>query len=202
MTIVKNFFVFLVLLLLISCEDTRPDCVCAKNEVKVTNLQSSDGRDAVFVSKQKLTLNRKPFTGKIIDCYENKIRFRGSCKDGYLNGPGRIYSDDVTLINFKRGLLHGEWKNYSHDSSLIVKGHFKNHKQHGPICNYRNGLLWQKGTYINDNMEGPYYIYKKDGTVKTVIEFKKGIVKNCIGDCDEFNIGDDDYMMGYMVNYR
>jgi antitoxin component YwqK of YwqJK toxin-antitoxin module len=166
MTIVKNFFVFLVLLLLISCEDTRPDCVCGKKEVKVTNLQSSDDRNAVFVSKQKLTLNRKPFTGKIIDCYENK------------------------------------WKSYSRDSSLIVKGHFKNHKQHGPICNYRNGLLWQKGTYINDHLEGPYYIYKKDGSVKTVIEFKKGIVKNCIGDCDEFNKGDDDYMMGYMVNYR
>ena len=199
-----NFFVSLVftLFVLLSCEDSRPACVCTKDEVNVLKLKSSDDRDAVFASKQKLTLNNKPYNGKIIECYDDKIRFRGACKDGYLNGPGRFYSDDITLVNFKNGLLDGKWKSISNDSSLIIEGNFKNHKQSGTICNYHQGFLWQKGTYINDNLHGNYYIYKKDGSVKALIQFKKGIVKDCIGDCDEFNPGDDDFGMGYSYYYR
>lgn len=199
---IKWISIVLVFFALVSCEDSRPPCVCEADEINVNKLKSNDDRESVFVSKQRLTLRNKPYTGKIIECYDGKMRFRGTLKDGYLSGLGQFNSGDVTNMNFKNGLLDGKWESYSTDRTLKVEGQFKNHKQHGTIRNYLNGILWQKGEYKNDLLEGEYYIYKKDGSIKTVVHYKKGIVKNCIGDCDEFNIGDDSYMMGYTISYR
>ena len=204
MIFLKNIFYLIVLITcLTSCgnKNVIPDCICKNDEIKLSSLNLSDDSFQIYAVKQKISLNGKPFNGKIIDCYEDKIRFRGISKEGLLNGPGIIYSENITMVHFKNGLLDGKWKSFSNDSTLIEEGHFKNHKQHGKYRSFLNGRLWQEGEYKNDYIEGRYYIYKENGNIDEVIEFKNGIVKNCVGDCDEFSEGDDDYGMGYPSGY-
>lgn len=184
-----------------SCTDKRPSCESSKFEFDYAGLEHEKETDP-WLRPQKIMYKGNLFSGSFKACENDKLEFEGTCVDGYLNGSATFYvGDEKYVLSFENGLLHGPWKKYSSESNLIEEGNFLQNKQEGLYRYYLNGMVWNEGNFVNDMLEGEYYKFNNNGTKESVVTFKRGVVIECIGDCEDYTEGSDDWNIGYPRNF-
>jgi antitoxin component YwqK of YwqJK toxin-antitoxin module len=76
---------------------------------------------------------RKPIPA--IDHYDNgTVRFRGANLEGKMHGPWKFFRRDGSLMrsgSFDRGTQVGLWRTYSRTGSVVKETHFSRAKQRG-----------------------------------------------------------------------
>lgn len=161
--------------------------------------------------------------------YKNQIKEIGHWKEGKQNGLFQLYTEDGILIdnalfkngerdgiteqfysdtgkirvsvNYKNGILDGEYREYYENEKIKFVGNYKENLQDGEwkfylekgnlqsIVNYKagelnglkedyyeNGNLWTRQEFKNNIQEGIYEVYYEDGTPQLKIKIKAGYI--------------------------
>lgn len=90
-------------------------------------------------------------------CYGN-YKYEGQFKNNNLNGYGRIWKNNKLLYEGhfdanQSDKLNGPGKIYKEDGSLLSEGNYRNHLLYGNGKKYANNI-YQEGTFINDELHG------------------------------------------------
>lgn len=127
--------------------------------------------------------------------YANKYR------DFFITGEKQGEGDYITIDRYddKKSVLDGEQIAYFKNGNISSKALYKRGKQIGGFEIYfENGLLWKKGTYGEDGLEGIFTEFQGDGTICVQMEFKAGqpiqdyyTVSNNIGCVSRYRISDN-----------
>jgi len=96
---------------------------------------------------------------------------------GKKEGIGQIYLEDGKLREiaaFKNNQLNGERRLYNDSTKqLIIIENYKNNNFEGEYLSYHlNGVLKQKGQYLDNKMSGLWNYYYTDGSLKETVHFE------------------------------
>ena len=113
-----------------------------------------------FTARMNTRNNRLPtYTGKVIVYYDEKKTipfYEGYLKEGLLQGSGKQYDTDGTLVydgEFLDGKRSGTGDEYV-DGELVYRGEFASGVYEGKGEQYQNGQLIRSGTYSNGKLDG------------------------------------------------
>ena len=103
---------------------------------------------------------------------------KGFFHAGYKNGLWKTTHKNklVKTINYNKGLVIGKYRVYNTKGELLYKTTF------GTLGNgkykdyhYKTGVLKEEGNYENGKKEGEWCTYNKQGNIKEIVTYKKGI---------------------------
>ena len=102
----------------------------------------------------------KPYTGTLIDKYENgNLGKIAEFKNGLRHGKQETYD--------KNGQLNGPYNSYYENGNLKTEATYRNGKEDGPIrVYYENGQLWSESKYKNGVEVAPIKWYDENGNPK------------------------------------
>lgn len=135
--------------------------------------------------------------------YKNNIKEIGHWKAGKQNGLFQMYTEDGVLIdnanfkdgerdgvteqfyndtgklrvsvNYKNGVLEGEFKAYYPNGNLQGEVNYVNGEMNGDFKEYHeNKKIRLSGSYKNSLQEGEWKFYLEDGTLESIINYKDG----------------------------
>ncbi len=135
--------------------------------------------------------------------YKNNIKEIGHWKAGKQNGLFQMYTEDGVLIdnanfkdgerdgvteqfyndtgklrvsvNYKNGVLEGEFKAYYPNGNLQGEVNYVNGEMNGDFKEYHeNKKIRLSGSYKNSLQEGEWKSYLEDGTLESIINYKDG----------------------------
>jgi antitoxin component YwqK of YwqJK toxin-antitoxin module len=166
-------------------------------------VYSEDGRsaNATFYHKNGLISSKGKYWDQL---KEGKWKFFSALKPDYLiceeeylhnmkNGPSVKYYPDKTpceKLSWVNDIKSGEWSQYYPTGHICLKGYYTNGQLNGEfVVYYDNGKPEYEGQYDKDSRDGNWIKYNSDGTVKTTINYNKGIATN-----PEFNKKETDYL--------
>lgn len=182
----RNLWIILVLTICVSC---------TKNELKQTeNSQNTkvvpfreipdtiiDKSTLIYkASISRWMLNDKPYSGHVVRYSENKLIERFSVLDGRKQNQSVHWFPDghkQYLANYHEGLLYGEKKTWSADSSHILISHlnYVSGKAHGEQKKwYPTGELFKKLHLNMGREEGIQQAFRKNGDLFANYEAKNG----------------------------
>lgn len=76
------------------------------------------------------SLAKKKKNGKVIEYYDNKkVKYTGSMKNGEMHGEWKFYRRDGSIMRsgrFNLGVRRGIWKTYTRDGVVVKETEFKN----------------------------------------------------------------------------
>lgn len=117
--------------------------------------------------------------------YSNgKIKEIIKLKNNKKHGTQKSYSNAAVLlseINYKEGLLCGNYLKYNAEGKIIEKKHYRispNKKYawlHGNYLLYAGKVLITKGAYKDSLKEGGWFEYYNNGLIKSQIIYKNGL---------------------------
>jgi uncharacterized protein len=113
--------------------------------------------------------------------YENgTIKSEGNRKNFLLDSTWRFYSDSgkvVLEINYKEDKKNGKRTTYQKDE-ILEENFIDDVKQGYSKWYYPDGALKKKVFFVDGREEGLGKEYSEDGTVITLIDYKKGYILN------------------------
>lgn len=168
-TAIKNLFVMVLAMLVVSCGEEDPESTSTIHGDKLINL------NGVWCVKGSFT----PFTGRFFDSFENgDKRLEANVKGGKFHGPTvRWYENGQkeAEIIFVEGTMHGAsnywFKNGQMESEVI----FKEGKLNGGVLNWHeNGQKRREATYKDGVLISENFWNKKGEEVDSKQEAEKG----------------------------
>tara|TARA_B100001057_G_scaffold195178_1_gene195960 strand:+ start:283 stop:738 length:456 start_codon:yes stop_codon:yes gene_type:complete len=134
----KNFYVFLILLVISCSSDTKENC---------SNLSEENG--LVYIQG-------KPFTGSCLTYFDENpesIKEIRSFRKGLMHGNWIQYHDNGNIFYdsyAKKGEIHGKYSSFHYNGNLADKGKMKKGYKDGVWEYYGiNGVLYRKELFKN-----------------------------------------------------
>jgi antitoxin component YwqK of YwqJK toxin-antitoxin module len=156
------FFLFMSLLLMISCGDEKPPNNLIEKRNGLIYKQRSD----------------TPYTGIVKDTVKKKI-MEYYVKEGLKDGRFKIsrLNGQVEMVgNMVKDKNEGEWDYYYPNGQPESKGNFINDTPSGKwTFYYETGIKKEEGEYKNGEREGRWVEYDSTGRVVEYKKFIKGI---------------------------
>jgi len=114
--------------------------------------------------------------------YDNgQLKFKGTMKDGKLNGPYETYLSGAPILSpfdflSVQDLPRSFWQYGKPTGSLLLeKGTMKDGKKNGPFENYHgDGQVRERGIYKDGRFDGLYEWYRNPGQLCFKGTFKNG----------------------------
>lgn len=125
-------------------------------------------RDGLWYEKSA----QVPFTGKTTGDTQATL------KNGVLDGQFiKLHPNGQLMyqVEYKNGKKQGRFVIYSYDGELFGVWNYKDDKLHGRSTMYDNGQVTSDGNYIDDEKDGRWVNFNKDGTKDEVLS---GVYKN------------------------
>jgi len=147
----------------------------SKGELKNMKYFNSDGS---LFKEFKLSKG----TGKVVYYDQNlDLISEGKFINTQNDGNWKYYSSSSTLksnVNYKLNKLNGEYIRYFENGSIDFKCNYKNDEREGLYEEYfDNKANFLFGNFINGDKWGEWIEFYKDGTVKNVLYYSEGQVR-------------------------
>ena len=136
---------------------------CNKKETEMSEI------DIAFKNKVMLfTKNKKPFTGVIIEYYDNKkIKVKMNVSNGVKDGNLKQYYKNgklQTYSTFDKGKLFGKFTSYYENGNERIVTYYNNDLRNGSFEEFfENQKLKLCGNYFNSLKIGQFEEYFKSG---------------------------------------
>jgi hypothetical protein len=110
------------------------------------------------------------WSGKVIVCYDEKKKkpmYKGTLKEGVLQGKGSQYDEDG-LLTFEGTFLDGMYDSNGilYDKGVMIyQGEFKNGLKDGSGTSYSDGAVVYRGQYAQDLYEGSGTLYQDSSMI-------------------------------------
>jgi antitoxin component YwqK of YwqJK toxin-antitoxin module len=168
-------------------------------------VYSADGKtaDATLYYPNKFIASQ----GRYVDQKkEGKWKFFSSTLQGYLineelykgnrkNGLSVKFYPDSTIaekINYLNDSREGEWTQYNENGKILLRGAYARNYLNGKFETwYDNGKLYMSGFYKDSRKDGKWTIFKKDGSIKYVLNYVDGMTSDRQMDVDDTNFFDN-----------
>lgn len=147
---------------------------CGEPEQSINREQLQERNEVKYEVNQET-----PYTGKVIDYYENgQIQSKENYKDGKLNGERITYYENGQIEykeNYKGGEYEGESFSYYKNGQVSYKRLYKNGEREGIQTYYHyNGQIESKVNIKNGELIGEYIKYYENGQIKEKGSFING----------------------------
>jgi antitoxin component YwqK of YwqJK toxin-antitoxin module len=151
----------------------------------------STEEDLKFINKRFYVLNYKKYNTYIqphgfVETYykdTKTIKTRLTYKNGELNGLWEVWWEptDIKLsiqlfqrISFKNGKEDGLLEQWDSDGKFVVVNNYKNGNLRLSELYHRNGKLWVKSNYGDDEKDGLHQQWHENGQLHIKVNYKNG----------------------------
>jgi len=147
--------------------------------IRVFNKKDSLADVTFYASTKKIIskgkMNGKRFIGQWVYYHKDadaKMIVENFNDEGKLEGERNVFYKNGQMAEkafYKNGLLHGEAKWFSEDSTLIKVSHYKDDKLEGKTINYDgSGKVASEGEYVKNKKHGVWKYYEDGEIIKEI----------------------------------
>jgi antitoxin component YwqK of YwqJK toxin-antitoxin module len=148
----------------------------AQSEIQLQDIECYNLGDGRYYCRYKVSDKPVQGTARIIDGYTTQYT-DATFDDGIPHGSWKTYRYNklVDELNYNKGVLEGERKEYYPDGTVKSVRNYVNGKPHGKFIDYGSkGEIERETNYKDGEQNGPEIVYDNDGKVRSLTIYSAG----------------------------